>query len=254
MSSRSDHRRCKLVSFSGIDGAGKSTQIEILQDRLQQAGLHVVVITFWDDVARFTRFREATGHALFKGDKGVGTPTAPINRRDKNVRSGLMTALRLGLYFVDAFSLRLVVQKALRSDADFVIFDRYIYDELANLPLRNPGARAYVRLITKLVPRPNISYLLDADPVQARARKPEYPLDFLCASRESYLTLSALAGGLTVVPAMPTPDVERQILKHVLQQISVKGIQNEDAKQTLDNAGPGVPEPLDGRDARPAAF
>ena len=233
MRANPENRRCKFVSFSGIDGAGKSTQIESLRVRLKEAGLRVQLITFWDDVARLTSVREVTGHTLFKGDKGVGTPDAPITRRDKNVRSWMMTGLRLGLYFVDAVSLRLVIQKALRSGADFLICDRYIYDELANLELRNPAARLYVRLIMKFVPKPNISYLLDADPVQARARKPEYPLDFLYSSRESYLTLSDLVGGITIIAPMPVQEVQRHVLEPVLKLLSFDGIPSDQAENLV---------------------
>lgn len=218
----------RFVSFSGIDGAGKSTQIKSLQSRLEASGLRVQLITFWDDVARLKNLRENTGHALFKGDKGVGTPSAPINRRDKNIRSWPMSLLRLGLYFVDAVSLRLVVNKALKSGADFIIFDRYAYDELANLTLRNPAIRIYVRLIMALVPQPHISYLLDADPVQARARKPEYPLDFLHISRRSYLALNDLLGGMmTVIPPMPVQDVEQSVLKPASRLLMLEDIRDE---------------------------
>jgi thymidylate kinase len=208
-----------LISFSGIDGAGKSTQIESLRARLSQAGVRVSLVTFWNDVARLTRVREVSGHTLFQGDSGVGTPARPVNRQDKNVQSWYMTPVRFCLYFVDAISLRRVIAKTLASDADVVIFDRYLYDELANLSLRDTLTRAYVRLLLMLVPHPEISYLLDADPVQARARKPEYPLDFLHSSRASYLALSKLAG-MTIIAPQPVEDVAQQILKQVMNQLS----------------------------------
>jgi thymidylate kinase len=226
-----EKRRITLVSFSGIDGAGKSTQIEALRARMEEVGLCVLVITFWDDVARLKRIRETTGHIVFKGDKGVGTPAEPIVRRDKNVRSWWMTCVRLGLYFLDAVSLRSVVKKALCSRADFVIFDRYIYDELANLALDTAAARLYVALLLKLVPKPHLIYLLDADPVQAFERKPEYPLAFLFTSRASYLALSKLAGGLTVIPPMPAREVEREILKYVLKSSTFAESRDEQAKR-----------------------
>jgi thymidylate kinase len=216
---RTATRTPTLVSFSGIDGAGKSTQIESLQARLNEAGFRVLLVTFWDDVARLTRIREVSGHTLFQGDKGVGTPDRPVNRQDKNVQSWYMTPVRFCLYFVDAVSLRRVAAKTMRADADVVIFDRYVYDELANLSVRNPITRLYVRLLLALAPQPDISYLLDADPAQARARKPEYPLDFLLSSRASYLALSELAGMTTIAP-QPIQDVAQQILQQVMKKLS----------------------------------
>ena len=135
-----------------------------------------------------------------------------------------MTAVRFGLYFVDAISLRIVAAKALGADADVVIFDRYLYDELANLSLRNRIVRLYVRLLLKLVPQPDISYLLDADPVLARARKPEYPLHFLHSSRASYLALSELVGRMRVIAPQPVHDVERQVLQQVFATLSADGL------------------------------
>jgi len=233
------------VSFSGMDGAGKSTQIEALCSRAREAGLIVRVVPFWDEVARFTSIREKSGHALFGGDKGVGSPDRPIERRDKNVRKWYMSLVRLFIYSADALSLRFVVGKARGSGADFIIFDRYAYDELANLNLRNPFWRLYARLVMKLVPRPGVSYVLDADPIAARARKPEYPIEFLYTCRESYLTLCRLLGGITIIPPMSVRDVELRVLEHVLRI----------APQVVSGVRPseGLETQLGGQSARPAA-
>lgn len=211
-----------LISFSGIDGAGKSTQIDALCDLLREKGLQVRVIRFWDNIARLTRFREGAGHALFKGDKGIGTPSAPINRKDKNIRSWPMTAVRLFIYLLDAISTRRAVKEALYSGTDVVIFDRYIYDELANLTLSNPVSRFYVRMIMKFVPRPHISYLLDANPEKARARKPEYPLEFLRTNRQSYMALRDLIGGITLIGTMPLEEVRQAIASHTLNELPMQ--------------------------------
>lgn len=208
------------IAFSGVDGAGKSTQIQALSAALRQAGLRVRVIPFWDEVARLRNFREAAASGLFKSEKGVGAPDAPVNRRDKNVRSGAMTLVRLFLYLVDALSLRRTMRKMSRMACDIVIFDRFIYDELANLNLQSFAIRGYVRFILALVPQPRIAFLLDADPPQARARKPEYPLDFLYLNRNSYLALSKLVPGITVIDLMPADRVTREIIGHVNANLS----------------------------------
>jgi thymidylate kinase len=241
MRRRRKSERTIFVSFSGIDGAGKTTQILALSSCLSEKGLQVKIVRFWDEVACLRRVREASGHAIFKGDKGVGSPSAPINRRDKNVQSSSMTAIRLFLYFLDAVSMRRVVKRALRSGADFVIFDRYTYDECANLNLQNPLVRAYVHLLMTFVPKPNISYFLDADPLQARVRKPEYPLEFLLFNRESYLKLADVVGGITVLGTMPIQDVGRQVIELALKELSYRNAP----------AHPGmIPDEMDGEVAK----
>jgi len=203
----------KLISFSGIDGAGKSTQIDALCATIRAAGMRVRVVRFWDEVATLVRYRQAASVGIFKSDAGVGAPGAPAMRRDKNVRSWFMTCIRLCLYSMDAVSLRSAVAKASRSDCDVVVFDRYIYDELANLNLKNLAVRIYVRAILAVTPRPHISYLLDANPVEARARKPEYPVEFLDVNRNAYLALSRLIGGVNVISPMSVEEVKREIGK-----------------------------------------
>jgi thymidylate kinase len=203
-----------LVSFSGIDGAGKTTQIDTVLVWLRDVGLQVRLLRFWDDIAVAGRLRATMSHTLFKSEKGIGAPDKPVQRRDKNVRAWYMTAARLLLYFLDAARLPFVVATASRTGADVILFDRYLYDELANLDTAKPVARAYVRLLLKLVPRPNVAFLLDAEPAQARARKPEYPLDFLNDNRAQYMALAKFIG-MTVVKPLAVKDVTRTVLEEM---------------------------------------
>jgi thymidylate kinase len=214
-------RRVRIVSFSGIDGAGKSTQIAALYSGLRRIGVRVRLLTFWDDVARLAGTREFSSHTLFKGDKGIGSPEKLVRRRDKNVRTWYLTGARFLVYFLDAVSLRRVVAKAQSSDADIVIFDRYLYDELANLSLNNPLARTYARLLLKLAPKPDVAYLLDADPVLARERKPEYPIEFLHTNRAAYLSLGNLVDGMTVIEPMPQHEVTNRVMGTMLTKLAL---------------------------------
>ncbi len=130
-------RRPQIVSFSGLDGSGKSTQIANLRQFLHSHGLSTQLLAFWDDVVVLTRYREGFVHKVYGSEKGIGAPGQPVNRRDKNVRKWYLSIVRHGLYLLDAIHLRMVIARARRTNADVIIMDRYIYDELANLPLSN---------------------------------------------------------------------------------------------------------------------
>jgi thymidylate kinase len=208
-----------LISFSGIDGCGKSTQIERISEELSRHGYRVVRLAFWDDVVTLRTFREGVTLKVFKSQKGIGAPGKPVRRRDKNVRAWYLSLLRAAMYFLDTLHLRRVVRGE-RLGADVIIFDRYIYDELANLPLANMVARAYVRLLAALAPQPDVAFLMDADPEEACARKPEYPVEFTRHCRETYLRLSDMVA-LTVIPPGKIEEAQQRVKYYLSQQLSL---------------------------------
>jgi thymidylate kinase len=211
-----------LISFSGMDGAGKSTQIQMLCDQLSTAGHSVLQLAFWDHVVAFPSWRAGFSHKFLKSDGRVGTPEHPANRNDKNNRAWYLILGRSGLFFFDAWNLRTIVRRAQREHVQFIIFDRYIYDQLATLPLDSAWARAYARIVLKLTPKPDVAYVLDAEPEAARERKPEYPLDFLYKYRRSYHELAKL-GGLALIPPMSQEDVHQAIVRR-LQNVSAASV------------------------------
>jgi thymidylate kinase len=218
-------RRPLLISFSGLDGSGKSTQINNVCDQLRMMGYRVTTLAFWDNVVVGTKYREGFVHKVYKSEQGIGAPDKPVNRRDKNVRKWYLNLARHGLYLADAIHLRQVIAQQATSKAHIVIMDRYIYDELANLPLGNPASRAFARWVgTKLVPQPDLALLLDADPEAAQKRKPEYPVDFMKECRGWYHRLADLLGTITIVPPLPLDQAKRAVMDHVRELLGFAGI------------------------------
>jgi thymidylate kinase len=228
-------RRSLLISFSGLDGSGKSTQIANLREFLHSQGLTTDLLAFWDDVVVLSRFREGFVHKVYGSEKGIGAPDRPVNRRDKNVRRWYLSILRHGLYLLDALHLVKVIAQARRSRAEVIIMDRYIYDELANLPLSNWLTKLLIRVVAGFVPRPDVAYLLDADPEAARARKPEYPVEFLHLCRSSYLQLAGMLGRMTVIPPLPLEEAKQQVLHAAAVALSRRTPRNE---RYLDSVQP----------------
>ncbi len=216
-----------LISFSGLDGSGKSTQIDGLRIALHGAGLRTRRFAFWDDVVVGVKYREGFVHKVYKSERGIGAPGKPVNRRDKNMRGWHLTVVRHFLYLLDAINLRRVIARAKElptGDApDVLILDRYIYDELANLNLASRFSRTFVRRVCSLVPQPDLAFLLDAEPVAACARKPEYPVDFMMKCRESYFDLARMLGTMTVIPALGLPEARLAVLKIAEQRLAETG-------------------------------
>lgn len=206
-----------FITFSGIDGAGKSTQIEKLEEYLLAEGFAVRRLAFWDQVAMFRGLRTGFSKRVLQSDGAVGTVEKPAKRNDKNAQSWPLLFGRTVLHLVDVVSLWRVVNLERSRGEGIVIFDRYIYDQLAALPLQRWWARAYAQFLLRIAPKPDISYLVDAVPEDARARKPEYPLEFMHQNRRSYLELRTMAG-MELIPAGNPQDVHLAIVERFHQR------------------------------------
>jgi thymidylate kinase len=205
----------KIITFSGIDGAGKTTQIVALSTFLSQQGHRVLHVTFWDDVAVLSKMRAGVSLSLFR--KASGTAEQQPLRNDKNVRTWYLMLIRGFFYLLDTLNLRCVVAKLRREGCDFVIFDRYVYDQLVQIRTHRWISRVYIRLLLHLAPTPEFPFILDASPDQAFARKPEYPLEFMRGYRQAFLGLCAFGPHMAIVGPSEIDETQRLIVHRIAQ-------------------------------------
>lgn len=219
-----------LISFSGIDGAGKSTQIDYLKHDLENQGLRVLLLTFWDNVAVFSRMRSGVGQ---RTAPTLATPHATdgafLPRNNKHIRKWYLSTARAGFYILDVVRLHRLLASPQIESYDVVIFDRYVYDQIANIYSKSSIARLYSKLLLKQTPAPDLAFIIDADPAAAFARKPEYPLEFVHKNQQDFLKLRELVPQLIVISPGPPEDVRDKIQMHierskVLKPASSKGI------------------------------
>src|SRR5215469_6782061 len=180
----------QIVTFSGIDGAGKTTQIEFASSLLLKRGYRIARAAFWDDVAVFPRLRTGVSARVISA---ASDPSQPVSlRNDKNVRAWYLTLIRAIFYFLDTLRLRLIVRKLRARSVDFIIFDRYVYDLLVQIRPRHWFGRLYNSALVALAPTPQLAFILDASPDEAFRRKPEYPVEFMHEYRDAFLRLRDL--------------------------------------------------------------
>lgn len=202
-----------LVTFSGLDGAGKTTQIELFTQYLEETKCNFKKLSMYDDISSSAFVRR-----MFRNKRAKITyATSERNYRyDKNRREKDIVLLRKIAYFVDLLILifkQLYYQKLKRKT---IVMDRYLYDSLANLSDTN--SNHYINIISKLIPKPNLAIFLDAEPHVAFQRKPEYPPEFYSERRDAYIQLFENVSSGTIVKSdriSTTQDEIRRLFKSV---------------------------------------
>jgi thymidylate kinase len=179
------YRRGAVIAISGLDGSGKSTQVERLVETLTKLGYPTVSV--WTSlVAHPSLSKVAAPLRALIGQRrhppGVEELWPPAGEDDDPVtrlrerRPGLQMAWVTFVAAMNAWwQLRAVRPHVLRGR--IVICDRYMLDSLVHMRYRYGSQRRYrlqLAIIRLLSPKPLRSYLLDVSPETARARNREY--------------------------------------------------------------------------------
>jgi thymidylate kinase len=154
-------KRPFLMSFSGMDGSGKTHLVILLRRFFRRQGISYIYIH---------SVRDSFANRIAKKIPSSENLTGP--KGQKKV-SAFSVAVRKVTLFLDALYLRLRVQYAWRS-YDVVVFDRYIYDRLVQLAyLQGKKTLDSGLWLVEMFPRPNLPLYLHITPDQAIERKKE---------------------------------------------------------------------------------
>jgi thymidylate kinase len=220
-----------LIVFGGLDGAGKSTQIELLRGRLAAAGARPAVVWVRGGYTPlFTRMK-----ALARRIGGRRMPAA--GRGDARTRAFTRPWLRrvwLALALIDLMLLLGLRVRLLRWRRRVVLCDRFLLDTRVDFRLNFPGERVEEwrlwRLVERLVPRPDAAFLLLVPVAESerrsRAKQEPFPdpAPVLAARLAQYQALGA-AGGYTVL------DGSRPVTEVAGRIVTVLGVHPTDAYQ-----------------------
>ncbi len=217
---RPRRRRRTVIALSGLDGSGKSSQSEALQDVLTRLGRHAEVVwlpitanpSVWRiSVAarRFLRmFRWLPGLRRLGRRVDAGESffaTAPGGARE----AGLGT--RIWVTYVALMNA--VTHRRLARGADVVVFDRYVLDSIVRIRYLWSGRfRLAATLLRRISPTPAVAFFLDVPAEVALGRKrDQWGHDELARQRELYLDEAAGLGVTVLDGRRPKDDLCAEI-------------------------------------------
>ena len=160
-----------IVAFSGVDGSGKSTQIELLRAALERAGRDPVVFWFRPGYSDLLN----TLKGLVRRARPGALPTA--EKKEARERAFSRPWVRwawVGMALTDTvFHLGLWLRlQSVRGKV--VLCDRYLFDALLDLELRFPESRhlceALAPALRRLLPRPDLWVFLSVSSETMAAR------------------------------------------------------------------------------------
>ena len=154
-------RKGALIVFSGLDGAGKSTQIGLLMDRLHQIGRkHRYIWTRGGYTPLFERLK-----IVLRGfTKQSLPPSGQSSRRTQIIAHPLIRRLWLMLAMLDLMRVYGILLRWWRWRGQIVICDRYLWDTWVDFRLNFPqecvDRWGLWRFLSWITPKPDTAFLL----------------------------------------------------------------------------------------------
>lgn len=158
----------KLITLSGLDGSGKSTQLTLLKKHLESMGKKVVV---------FHAIEFSLANRISRFLKGSET-FEPGKEKAATDASSLSLFLRKIFLCIDIFRFRLFLKKLQKDGIEYFLSDRYFFDTALNIEYL--GGTVSDRMINR-IPIPDQAFYLRIAPeeIVQRDRVPEQGIEYL---------------------------------------------------------------------------
>ncbi len=158
----------KTISFSGIDGCGKTTQVDLLVSFLRERGIDLQLIHLLS--------KKQTTFSKFHESRGIKQIIYKIRSlKDNPLGIFLKVSLRLANVLLDSWITTALNKFRYRNKV--LVYDRYFYDVVVILAFSYPKLSDFIMRFISFIPKPKKIMIFDIDPEVAVMRKQGHSLD-----------------------------------------------------------------------------
>ncbi|MFA6183945.1 MAG: hypothetical protein WC682_02480 [Parcubacteria group bacterium] len=203
----------KIITLSGLDGSGKSTQIKLLKNSLESQGKKV----FYFHAIEFSLANKTNDlknkYCLIC--KLTNKCEFPSNKEKIGVIKAncLQILLRKLFLKIDLWRFKNLIEKLKDEEFGYLVSDRYFYDTLINIEYLSKKEINHNYSIVK----PNVSIYLQTNPelIMSRDRVPDQGLQYLIDKKIIYDKLASIFEMKIVDGNGSRDDVQQNITKHI---------------------------------------
>lgn len=176
----------KTITISGLDGSGKTTQINLLEKYLQSQGKKVFYF-------HAIEFGIAKKIVEFKNKyclicKITGRCKTKDSQAEKSVTRAnfFQIILRRIFLMIDLRRFKKLYKKLEKENFDYIVSDRYFFDNVVNIYYLSNSEKTIP--CERFIKHPDLAIYLQADPekIMQRSRKPDQGTAYLQKKKKLY--------------------------------------------------------------------
>lgn len=148
-----------IISFSGLDGSGKTTHAKKTcgyLNNLEKKNVYVHIAGY-SIFGRMSKLLQKRNIALYENIRDLEYSQVKGNKkRIVGLLKEITSILDLGVFYI-----KIYIEKVRKR---IIVCDRYFYDILVQAQYFNFFGEHFSKLYLKLIPKPDIAFYLDLDP------------------------------------------------------------------------------------------